>query len=114
MLRRMKRRMFLLVALALVAASCGGAVEDAGDATTSAPAASETIATEAPETTPTEAMGDDDHSEDTADTTTTTDEPKPEPEGDPAPDFTLALADGSEFSLSAEEKPVYLVFWAEW
>ena len=29
-------------------------------------------------------------------------------------DFTFALADGSEFALSAEQKPVYLVFWAEW
>jgi peroxiredoxin len=32
----------------------------------------------------------------------------------PAPDFTLALDDGSEFVLSDEQKPVYVVFWAEW
>ena len=31
-----------------------------------------------------------------------------------APDFTLQLADGGEFTLSAGAKPVYLVFWAEW
>ena len=37
-----------------------------------------------------------------------------EPEGEPAPDFTLALADGNEFSLSADSRPVYMVFWAEW
>jgi hypothetical protein len=35
-------------------------------------------------------------------------------EGPSAPDFTLALGTGGEFSLSAEEKPVYMVFWAEW
>jgi len=26
----------------------------------------------------------------------------------------MTLDDGSEFTLSAEQKPVYLVFWAEW
>lgn len=31
-----------------------------------------------------------------------------------APDFTLELADGGEYTLSAGAKPVYLVFWAEW
>jgi hypothetical protein len=31
-----------------------------------------------------------------------------------APDFELALAGGGSFRLSAEAKPVYLVFWAEW
>jgi hypothetical protein len=31
-----------------------------------------------------------------------------------APDFELALADGGTFRLSAESKPVYLIFWAEW
>ncbi len=35
-------------------------------------------------------------------------------DGPPAPDFSLALADGTEFTLSAEHKPVYMVFWAEW
>ncbi|MDP2622447.1 MAG: hypothetical protein Q8Q29_01455 [Actinomycetota bacterium] len=36
------------------------------------------------------------------------------PEGQAAPDFTLALGEGGEFSLSGEQKPVYMVFWAEW
>jgi type IV pilus biogenesis protein CpaD/CtpE len=31
-----------------------------------------------------------------------------------APDFTLALADGGEFRLSAEQRATFLVFWAEW
>lgn len=31
-----------------------------------------------------------------------------------APDFTLELGDGGSYTLSQGEKPVYLVFWAEW
>ena len=37
-----------------------------------------------------------------------------EPQGPIAPDFTLALGDGGAFTLSEGEKPVYMVFWAEW
>jgi len=35
-------------------------------------------------------------------------------DGPAAPDFSLALADGSTYQLSADSKPVYMVFWAEW
>lgn len=39
----------------------------------------------------------------------------PEPSDRPiAPDFTLELGTGGTFTLSEGEKPVYLVFWAEW
>lgn len=31
-----------------------------------------------------------------------------------APEFTLELGEGGEYTLSEGEKPVYLVFWAEW
>lgn len=31
-----------------------------------------------------------------------------------APDFALELGDGGTYTLSEGEKPVYLVFWAEW
>ena len=31
-----------------------------------------------------------------------------------APDFTLELGEGGSFTLSQGEKPVYLIFWAEW
>ena len=31
-----------------------------------------------------------------------------------APDFTLELGTGGTFTLSESDKPVYLVFWAEW
>lgn len=35
-------------------------------------------------------------------------------DGPPAPDFELALSDGSVFKLSDEQKPIYVIFWAEW
>lgn len=38
----------------------------------------------------------------------------PVPGGPVAPDFTLALGTGGQFSLRAETRPVFLVFWAEW
>jgi len=47
-------------------------------------------------------------------TTAEMSDPPPPVEGPAAPDFTFALADGSDFSLRDEQKPVYLVFWAEW
>lgn len=31
-----------------------------------------------------------------------------------APDFTLELGSGGEYTLSDTDNPVYLVFWAEW
>lgn len=35
-------------------------------------------------------------------------------EREKAPDFTLVLADGDSFTLSETERPVYMLFWAEW
>ncbi len=34
-------------------------------------------------------------------------------EGD-APEFNLTLSQGNTFTLSQGEKPLYMVFWAEW
>ena len=41
---------------------------------------------------------------------------RPRPDGEPAPDFALelALGEGGLFILSEEQKPVYMVFWADW
>ena len=50
-------------------------------------------------------------------TTTTTAAPAPtrvRPDGEDAPDFTLTLGQGGSFTLSDEQKPLYMVFWAEW
>jgi len=78
----------------------------------------------APATTTTLAQGESAPSDDgTPSTTLATPAPSsteaptetaPPTEGPPAPDFSLALGDGSEFTLSEEQKPVYMVFWAEW
>ena len=49
------------------------------------------------------------------DATATQETAESEESSDPdALDFELLLADGSTFTLSDEEKPVYVVFWAEW
>lgn len=112
----MRRHILLFVALVLVVAACGGASEDASssattaspseaEGTTETPVATTSVSSEAPDTT---VAG---QSEDPA---ATTEAVAPEPEGEPAPDFTLALADGGEFMLSADTRPVYMVFWAEW
>ena len=105
----------LAVVLALLAVACGDdAAETASTeappetqaSTTSAPAATTSPSTAATtssvagDTTPTEA--------------TTTSTTQARPEGDPAPDFTVALGEGGSFTLSEEQKPVYMVFWAEW
>ena len=47
-------------------------------------------------------------------TSTTAENTAVETSGPTAPDFDLALADGTTFSLAAVDKPVYMVFWAEW
>ncbi len=50
------------------------------------------------------------------DAVTTTVPPAGESDADlpQASDFALTLSDGTEFTLSGEDRPVYLVFWAEW
>ena len=98
------RRGALIAALVLTVAACGG---DGGAIATNP---STTATTGAPSSTaPTVTTGGAETS-----TTASTTEPAPQVEGPAAPDFVLALADGSSFSLTDEQKPVYLVFWAEW
>ncbi len=47
--------------------------------------------------------------------TTTVTSAAPTTSGRPiAPDFTLELGEGGTYTLSETDKPVYLVFWAEW
>jgi hypothetical protein len=49
------------------------------------------------------------------DTTTTEPTPPTTASDRPlAPDFSLELGEGGTFTLSQADKPVYLVFWAEW
>jgi hypothetical protein len=86
----MQKWIIFVATLAVVASACGGE-DSAGTATSTEPAE---MSASAPAVDATE--------------------PTPEVEGPSAPDFSLTLADGSEFMLSAEQKPVYLIFWAEW
>ena len=104
------RRSIILVALlGLAIAACGGAAvtttvggSSAPELTEAAPATTgagpTTTNSNSPPTTPQPGDG----------TTSTT-------SGRPiAPDFTLELGAGGSYTLSEGEKPVYLVFWAEW
>lgn len=94
-------RAVTLVIASLLAAACSTA--PVADTTTSQAATTTSTAPGgAPSETTAPAAGDG---------TTTTRVP---PAGDPAPDFTLALGEGGEFTLSEAATPVHLVFWAEW
>ncbi len=97
--------------LAVVISACGGSPASTATteitATTPGPAATETAS---PTTTRAAVPSTSEPAPTTASTTAT----RPRPEGDDAPDFTLALGEGGEFTLSEERKPVYMIFWAEW
>ena len=98
----MRRLPWLLFALLLALAACAGESVDSSSTTddpsaeTTAPVPDDTVPDK--DTTTTTATGP---------TTTVSDRPL-------APDFTLGLGDGGEYTLSEGAKPVYLVFWAEW
>ena len=118
----------VLAALAFVLSACGG---DAAPGTTivsgapapevpatppttaAAPATSVTAPDIAPGPTATTAA-----TPSTSESPTTTSTPtttmRQRPDGEDAPDFTLELGQGDSFTLSLEQKPVYMVFWAEW
>ena len=95
---------------ALVVAGCGDdAPQTASTVTSSSSTTTSTVAstTTAGDTTAPAAT-----SSTTSEATTTT--TRPRPEGDDAPDFTVELGEGGTFTLSEEQKPVYMIFWAEW
>jgi ABC-type glycerol-3-phosphate transport system substrate-binding protein len=83
------KRLALFVAVVFVAAACSS-TDQASQAVT------ETTSAPAPDGTG----------------TTVTEEGTPD--GPLAPDFTMALRSGGNFTLSEESKPVYMIFWAEW
>ncbi|MDJ0953083.1 MAG: hypothetical protein QNJ81_05340 [Acidimicrobiia bacterium] len=110
------RKLLMVLVLAVLAAACGDSAE-----TTDTPAP-----TASPQPTESSQPAQDEGGDDAAPETSTApaqdqneDVPPatsgaPSFDGPPAADFQLALGDGSTFSLSGEEKPVYMVFWAEW
>lgn len=99
----------LAVSLLLIAAACGGAgtPDTVATSTTGGDSAAQ-LSTESPDFNeapdPTQAP----------DTESGSAVPAPSSDGSVAPDFTTVLADGSAFNLGEHDKPVYLVFWAEW
>lgn len=95
----------LLVAL-LVTVACSPAVVEGQEEHTS---------TTLPQSTATSGVTTDQPQGTTATTTEAVDTPGTTLSDRPlAPDFTLELGDGGSYTLSEGEKPVYLVFWAEW
>lgn len=106
----------LLIVPALVAAACGGS----GAGSTTGPTAN-VGTTSAPNGSPADDQVDNAvwetpvvDSGDSASAETTSTTTRVRPDGRDAPDFALALGQGGEFRLSDEERPVYMVFWAEW
>ena len=99
---------FVLLGLMLLVAACGGT------ATSTTQAAGDTEPTAAPVVT--SAPGE---TTATTDSTASPSTESPDPTtqqatGPPAPEFTTTLSDGSQFELASHDRPVYLVFWAEW
>lgn len=106
----MRGKISLLILSALILGACGSGADVSTD-TTSTGSVSAEPAPEVVETTETpsetSAPSDSAIDESTADQGSGV-------TGEPAPDFSLALGDGSTFTLSDTDRPVYLVFWAEW
>lgn len=108
-----------LVALLLVIGACGsGDGSDAAGTTATTPAttAGSTVTEPATTNAPTTDAPETGSSETSAPAAT---DPASSPDpsgvdGPDAPDFALALGDGSTYQLSDDVKPVYMVFWAEW
>ena len=99
------RKLSLSLGIVLFLAACGGGADETAPTT----AAVQEAASSAGGTPAADATPNDDAAGEPAEA-----DPSPSFDGPPAPDFELALADGSTFALSAEQKPVYVVFWAEW
>ena len=93
---RRRARSLGLVILALAAVACGASAADPFEP--SDPASSIASSSNPAATSPSSVA---------TNATATDDRPA-------APDFTLVLGDGASYTLSADPKPVYLVFWAEW
>jgi len=106
----------LLIVLALLAVACGGSqagstiAPSAGTATTSAPSSSPTEDQVVAQVEQAPVEGSVGSAPAETQSTTT----RVRPDGPDAPDFVLTLGPGGEFSLSDEQRPVYVVFWAEW
>ncbi|MCL1592834.1 MAG: hypothetical protein M3132_00600 [Actinomycetia bacterium] len=100
------KRLSLFAAVMIFATACASAAPSETTNDSQATTAQTDSATEAPNTS------------DPAETPDASGEPQSSTaqtaEGPVAPDFTMPLADGGSFTLYDEQKPVYMIFWAEW
>ena len=111
----MHRILILLVSLVLVATACGDDDVSAGTQATIPPGTSTATTAGEQSTTTVGEQSTTTVGEQSTTTTAAVDTRAPLPEGaTTAPDFELALGQGGTFTLSDEQKPVYMVFWAEW
>jgi thiol-disulfide isomerase/thioredoxin len=88
-----------LVLLAVLIAACSTG-QTMGDATTTTSPGSPTTSSTTPGSTVT--------------SSSLPQQASPDHDREAAPDFTLALDGGDVFTLSETDRPVYLIFWAEW
>lgn len=110
----MRRLVYMLVALSLLLAACGG---DSTSTSATPDAGGSEIGPDV--TPPTESAPDSPASTAGTSTTDPVEEPPAGPistdfDGPAAADFTIDLNKTGSFTLSEEARPVYLVFWAEW
>lgn len=103
-------RLRSLVVLAVVLAACGG---EAADSVPTTPSSAASTVPAAPGSAAA-VTGESRTAVVTSSDETTTTRPAPNPDRELAPDFSLMLSDGTEYQLSNETRPVYMVFWAEW
>lgn len=94
------------MALVVLITACGGAASDQQIQGSQEAAAPSSSVVDSPGTTAEDGVSP---------TTSGSDSPSTTDSGRAvAPDFTLVLGEGGEYTLSEGTKPVYLVFWAEW
>ena len=105
----MHRRIATVSLLAVVIAACGPSAVGEQPSPTS-----ETVATTTSPAEPATSTAEATTTSDPSEATTTSPETTTTSDREVAPDFTLELGDGGSYTLSEGEKPVYLVFWAEW
>lgn len=103
------RRLLIVLTLALFAAACGISSDTANDGSRAgAPEQTGVTTSEQIDVGPVTTAAA------TGEATTSSVPEQSTIDGPPAPDFDLALSNGSIFTLAAAQKPVYMVFWAEW
>ena len=107
------RRLSLVIALALALSACGGTESDTAETAASSSTTDAVSSTAAPTTGQSEAPGASEGTDDPAPAATEA-PAAPSFDGPPAPDFELVLSNGETFTVSGEQKPIYMVFWAEW